>query len=184
MEQYKVIPEYPRYSISNKGNVINNKTGRAISQRMTTNGYMRFNVRKGDVPYEKPRVLMTHRVVADLFLPKVEGKTYVNHKDANKTNNDVNNLEWCTAQENSQHACKTIEGLRDTYMHNLSKAQEANKLRIVVHKGGAYIGAYDSKQEAAKALGLHEKTIYNGLHGMSNRHGYTFAIDEEVVVNA
>lgn len=178
-EEYRVIPEYPRYSVSNYGNVINNITGQTISQRKSTNGYMRFNVRTGTTKYEKPKTLPTHRVVAELFLPKVEGKTHVNHKDTDKTNNNVNNLEWCTPQENSIHACENIKGLKDIYIKNLEKTYATNKKPITVYKNGVLIGRYASKGETSKALGIDAKTIYNGLHGMKNRQGYTFIADNE-----
>ena len=45
-----------------------------------------------------------HRVVAMCFLPKLKGKDFVNHKDGNKQNNNVNNLEWCTKSENTTHS--------------------------------------------------------------------------------
>lgn len=51
-----------------------------------------------------------HRLVADAFIAKIDGKYFVNHKDGDKRNNSVDNLEWCTSSENSQHALKT--GLR------------------------------------------------------------------------
>ena len=47
-----------------------------------------------------------HRVVAICFLPKVYGKDFINHKDGNKSNNNVNNLEWCTKSENTIHSFK------------------------------------------------------------------------------
>ena len=47
-----------------------------------------------------------HRVVAICFLPKVYGKDFINHKDGNKSNNNVNNLEWCTKSENTLHSFK------------------------------------------------------------------------------
>lgn len=47
-----------------------------------------------------------HRVVAICFLPRVEGKYFVNHKDGNKSNNNVDNLEWCTRSENTLHSFK------------------------------------------------------------------------------
>lgn len=178
MEEYRVIPDYPRYSISNLGNVINNQTGQVISQRKSSRGYMRFNVRTGIPKYEKPKTLVTHRMVAELFLPKVQGKDYINHKDADKTNNCVDNLEWCTPKENSVHACETIQGLKEKYQRNIKKAQEANGIRICVYKGNSLIGKYNSKREVAQALGISEKTVYNDLHGMTSRHGYVFCIDQ------
>ena len=77
MENWKVIKEYPRYSVSDNGRVKNNISGKIISQRQATNGYMRVNVRTGTEKYEKPITLSVHRLVAKYFLPKVDGKEYV-----------------------------------------------------------------------------------------------------------
>lgn len=51
-----------------------------------------------------PRTCKIHRLVAMAFIPVIEKKLMVNHKDCNKTNNKVENLEWCNDQENKAHA--------------------------------------------------------------------------------
>lgn len=175
-EIFKVIPDYDRYSISNFGNVINNKTGRKISQRKATNGYSRFNVRKGNVKYEKPTTLHTHKVVCELFNPRIKGKEHVNHIDGNKDNNKNTNLEWVTPQENSHHAYHKIDSYKESFDRARRKAHETNKLVLDVWQDDDYIGRFKGKEYTASQLGINQKTIYNALRGMPNRKGYAFSV--------
>ncbi|MCD1628455.1 HNH endonuclease signature motif containing protein [Marinobacter shengliensis] len=72
---------------------------REMSYTLNNRGYLSVVVRR--------KTHMLHRLVAQAFIPNPEGKPFVNHKDGNKLNNHVDNLEWCTAAENNQHARAT-----------------------------------------------------------------------------
>ena len=99
-EVWKQVSWTPKYMVSNLGNVKNAITGKQLAGSVNNKGYIRY-----DLCIDGKRVAKAgHRLVAEAFLPKVEGKIYVNHIDGNKTNNRIDNLEWCTCQENSQHA--------------------------------------------------------------------------------
>lgn len=87
------------YKISNRGNVFShNKDG--IMKPLTKKGYLMIRLSKDG----KERVFFVHRLVAQAFIPNPENLATVNHKDFNKTNNDVRNLEWMSAVDNVKHA--------------------------------------------------------------------------------
>lgn len=92
------------YEISDNGTVRNKHTGRTIKQFVGKDGYLRTQI--------AGKTRLVHRLVALAFIPDVDDKLFVNHKDGNKQNNNVSNLEWCTRSENMRHA----------YKHQLKKA--------------------------------------------------------------
>ena len=59
--------------------------------------------------WDKRKNLLHHRIVANAFLPKVEWKDQINHKDWNKSNNHIDNLEWCTCSENLFHKYRVLK---------------------------------------------------------------------------
>jgi hypothetical protein len=146
VREFREIRDFERYSVSNDGIIINNITGQILSQREATNGYMRVNLRQGNVRYEKPKTRAIHRLVAEAFIPAVQGKDYVNHIDGNKHNNDVSNLEWCTASENISHAIKNGLLCPDYQkMHRLSyekskKSHQTPEYRKKMQKINAELG--------------------------------------------
>jgi hypothetical protein len=100
-----------RYGITQTGEIINLSNNFPLSPTKNPNGYLKVALANGDGSSEQVSV---HRLVAKHFIPNPYDHAYVNHKDGNKTNNCVGNLEWCTSKENNQHALQI--GLRPGYM--------------------------------------------------------------------
>lgn len=96
---------------------------------------------------KKTSTVNVHRLVALQFLPNHENKKFVNHKDGNKTNNMVSNLEWCSPKHNSQHAVKS--GLCKSH----PKKVEQYTLDEV------YIKTFNSILEASAESGANDRHI-------------------------
>jgi len=105
-EQWKPHKDFPNYLFSNKGRIKSINRDRLIKQRVHE-GYYDARLVNNEGLNKSPR---THRIVAELFVEGKKDDTYiVNHKDANKLNNDSENLEWCTYRHNAQHALANID---------------------------------------------------------------------------
>lgn len=96
------------YEVSNKGRVktLLGKEGYNLKISLNKSGYYKASLSKAG----KATTCLIHVLVAKAFIPNVKGKPTVNHKDGNRVNNNVENLEWATYSENLQHAYET--GLR------------------------------------------------------------------------
>lgn len=111
MEIWKPIPGYEDYYlVSNHGRIksLGGRVGgssqeRILKQKEQHDGYLYFRVnhRTGGQKY-----LSAHRTVALVFIPNPDGKSQINHKDFDKKNNRVENLEWVTPKENIAHSIK------------------------------------------------------------------------------
>jgi hypothetical protein len=115
MEIWKNIPEFNGdYQASTFGN-IKNKSGKILKQRINKHrgNYMLIRF------YGKPPFYKVHRLIAKTFIPNLYNKPDINHIDGNKTNNRIENLEWCTRSENMTHAYNT--GLAGGKSYNSKK---------------------------------------------------------------
>lgn len=105
MEIWKDVVGYEgMYEVSNKGRVrsLDRKDirgrrvkGKYLKYKKTSRGYLSLQLCGKDC--------LIHRLVAKAFIPNPENKPQVNHIDGDKSNNNVENLEWCTSSENNKH---------------------------------------------------------------------------------
>lgn len=100
MEQWKKIQDEPMYSVSSKGSIKNNQTDHIKSLRLDKDGYQRVTL------YPSGKTYKVHSLVMKNFTPKSKWKEQINHKDLNKQNNELTNLEWNTPKENIRHYYK------------------------------------------------------------------------------
>ena len=100
VEIFKKIDGFENYSISDHGNVINDKTGRILKGNENMHGYFSVVLMKNKTSHRK----FIHRLVAEAFLLNPDNKKCIDHIDNNIQNNNVTSLRFATSQENSQNA--------------------------------------------------------------------------------
>lgn len=144
MEVWKLISDYPNYSISNLGRVKSNVTGRILKSAVGSNGYCTV------VLYSNGRGKShtIHRLVAKHFLEDYSDTLEVNHKDEDKANNAISNLEMCTRVYNRCYGTATERHKKKLSLPVVQKSIE-----------GKVIRAFDSIKEASRALGLKASSI-------------------------
>ncbi len=119
-EEWRFIEGFSKYLISSLGNIISlnyHSTGRSEFRKpYYRNGYLHIELSKNNKSYK----FSIARLVAKTFIPNPENKPCVNHKDTNRLNNNINNLEWVTHSENTQHAWDSgcCEVQREKAKHN------------------------------------------------------------------
>ena len=103
---------------------------------------------------------VVHRLVALAFIPQEEGKTCVNHKDENKRNNCVSNLEWCTTAYNNTYG-------------DMPKRRAYNRARtIILSRDGVMVATFASIVYMAKVFGVDPSTLGKVLRSTGRWRGY------------
>lgn len=161
-EVWKQLEKFPRYEISNKGVVRDRSTKGVIGLYYPI---IELRDSKGARKFVK-----LHKLVADTFIPNPENKEFVNHKDGDKTNYAIDNLEWVTAQENNSHA-KQI-GLN--YLSSFSGKAVIGKHRIT-----GELKRWDSTRSASGELGYSSTSVSSACLGKTQRVGNWFFVFEE-----
>ena len=138
-----------RYSISNLGRVKSNYANkeRVLKPYKDVRGYLKVDLRHGD----KRKSMFIHRLVALAFLQNPNSLPEVNHKDENKENNRIDNLEFCDTKYNCNYGTR-----------NERKAEACMKQIYSLDKNGT-VTYYDSVKCAGKLLGISSTAISKAL---------------------
>lgn len=103
-----------------------------------------------------------HRLVAQTFIPNPDNLREVNHKDGNKLNNNIDNLEWVTSSENNKHAWNTgLHICTEKQRKQLSKNNQKYKSKEIhqLDLNGNYIRTWINAHEASRQLDIDRSTI-------------------------
>ena len=157
-EEWKPIAGFPNYAVSSKGRVMNLETGRVLKNGIDGYGYAFVGLCNGD---GKPKNCKIHRLVATAFIENPDNLPQVNHRNEIKTDNDVSNLEWCTASQNQRHS-----------IHQQSC--RINQLSL----DGEFIRQWGSSHEIKRELGFSASYIIQcckGKHKQANGFRWQYA---------
>ena len=117
------------YKVDENGNVFYVRNNKLLKRMMFPSGYEYVHLCNGK---GKTKLFRVHRLVAETFIPNPNNLPEVNHKDGDKLNNNVKNLEWCTNLENMRHSVET--GLRNIKGENNPSAKLTVKDVINIRK--------------------------------------------------
>ena len=164
-EIWKPIEDYPGYEISNLGRIKSfrqNAKGKITYGNKDKKGYLTKALYDAD---GFPKTFKMHRLVAQAFIPNPDDLPQVNHKDEDKTNNCVTNLEWCDNEYNIKYGTR------------LQRVSEANRCCPTTSKGVYSVDEngnkefFDSIGEAERQLGLSHCNIVRTLKGRTKTCG-------------
>ena len=155
-----------KYMVSSLGNIYSNGSKKKLKPSINKAGYhllsTKLGGRTGNQGSGKNLCVRVHRLVAMSFLPNDENKPEVNHKNGDKNNNTMYNLEWATPSENALHSVHVLG--------NRSKRGIENPLHIVTKEQRAYIKLkYKPRHKLfgaralGRELGVHHTTILRVL---------------------
>lgn len=147
------------YEVSNYGNIRSlnynhTKKIKELTPKPDNGGYLRIGLHKNG----KQVNCLVHRIVAQVFLENPNNLPEVNHKDENKENNNVENLEWCDRQYNAQYSLKG-KTLSEEHKHKISEGNK-NKRLSEEHKQ-KLLGSIKGKQKTEE----HKRKISEGKKG-------------------
>lgn len=145
----KRLKNFPMYLIDENGSIFSEYSKKYLKTHLNNRGYVVCQLR--DIN-SKNCIVLVHRLVAKTFIPnKFAEQLEVNHKDGNKLNNNVDNLEWCTRKENIRH------GIQNGLISQLMSKRSILQYDLKNH----FMKKWKSTVEIESVLGYNHSNIVN-----------------------
>lgn len=152
-----------KYKISNLGNIYSIKRAKILKQYKNAYGYFSTVLSN-----KKTKSVIVHRLVAIAFIPNPENKPCINHKNGVKTDNRIENLEWCTHKENNLHAYKNK--LKIPSIYKIHKGGEETIIQLDLD--GCFINEWNSITDICNFYKKNSSHIHRALKNKSIAYGY------------
>lgn len=154
------------YKVSNLGNVSGKKM---LTPSKSSSGYYKVELYKDKIS----KVFWIHRLVAQTFLPNPDNKPQVNHKDGNKLNNILSNLEWVTVSENQIHAINSGLRLPSPMIGKIGKLNP-NSIKVLQYDAyGNFIRVWDCLADIGRYYNCSTNPISSCINGRTHSsYGY------------
>ena len=170
-EVWHDIPGYEgKYQASTYGNIISLNYEHSKGWRKKLKTTSNNNNYKQVILYSdgasKPHLV--HRLIAQTFIPKMNKYYEVNHKDENKANNRVENLEWCDRKYNNNYGAKNDKMLKT---RRINGSKTAEKAVLQYTKEMEFIRGFLSQTEASNITHIRQSSISNCCNGRSKTAG-------------
>ena len=159
MNQFIKIENFNNYSISNLGEIRNDKTMRIFKTRIDSAGYKKIDLRED----KKPKTFYIHRLIAQAFIANHNNLPCIDHCVGNKLNNSLENLRWCTESQNMHN--RTINSNNTSGIKGVHYQNKTNKWRatIMLNNIRIHIGLFETKDEAELARKIKAKELFGSF---------------------
>lgn len=152
-EIWKVVYGFPDYEVSTFGRL--RRGGRLLGSKCKRSEYIKCSLCNGGIV----RNTSIHRVVAETFIPNVDMKPCVNHKNCKRSDNRTENLEWCFYSENNNYGDIQLRHSESIKGHPKFGSAGKPMKSVLQIEGTSYVGYFESCQEASRKTGVNDRHI-------------------------